>query len=297
MLDVQCLVKSLHSGLRRGKILQEHSPDGPPDPSKPFSARTVLAARSSPRFLCGLVVKDAGCGAGVDDVVDDGGGEFGVALDGEDVGEWAGRGGERVGFEKGVDGVARGGEQEGASRREGGHVVFVHLLDVHFIPTALALYVACPPVPPLVCQLASVDANFPAVVSGDALAAQGDGEDLVAETDADEFEVLVRGRGGEGADKVDEGGDEGVGCVVCGVFGAGEHDTVICVGCGVLQSLGRGVRFLVDDVVGVDDEAGAAGDGGVGVGGEGVCEPFGVDGMVCGVSGGGGGGTYSCRTL
>lgn len=93
-----------------------------------------------------------------------------------------------------------------------------HLLDVHFIPTALALYVACPPVPPLVCQLASVDANFPAVVSGDALAAQGDGEDLVAETDADEFEVLVRGRGGEGADKVDEGGDEGVGCVVCGVF-------------------------------------------------------------------------------
>lgn len=53
----------------------------------------------------------------------------------------------------------------------------------------------------------------------------------------------------------------------------------------------------MDDVVGVDDEAGAAGDGGVGVGGEGVCEPFGVDGMVCGVSGGGGGGTYSCRTL
>lgn len=125
MLDVQCLVKSLHSGLRRGKILQEHSPDGPSNPSKPFSARAVLAARSSPRFLCGLVVKDAGCGAGVDDVVDDGGGEFGVALDGEDVGEWAGRGGERVGFEKGVDGVARGGEQEGASRREGGHVVFV----------------------------------------------------------------------------------------------------------------------------------------------------------------------------
>lgn len=82
-----------------------------------------------------------------------------------------------------------------------------------------------------------------------------------------------------------------------GRTGAGEHDTVICVGCGVLQSLGRGVRFLVDDVVGVDDEAGAAGDGGVGVGGEGVCEPFGVDGMVCGVSGGGGGGTYSCRTL
>lgn len=125
MLDVQCLVKSLHSGLRRGKILQEHSPDGPPNPSKPFSARTVLAARSSPRFLCGWVVKHPGCGAGVDDVVDDGGGEFGVALDGEDVGEWAGRGGERVGFEKGVDGVTRGGEQEGASRREGGHVVFV----------------------------------------------------------------------------------------------------------------------------------------------------------------------------
>lgn len=58
-------------------------------------------------------------------MVDDGGGEFGVALDGEDLGEWAGRGGERVGFVKGVDGVARGGEEEGASGGEGGYVVSV----------------------------------------------------------------------------------------------------------------------------------------------------------------------------
>lgn len=218
-------------------------------------------------------------------MVDDGGGEFGVALDGEDLGEWAGRGGERVGFVKGVDGVARGGEEEGASGGEGGYVVSVHLLEVDFIPAALPLYIAGPPVPPFLCQLTSVDANFPAIVPGDALAAQSDGEDLVAETDADEFEVLVRGRGGEGADELDERRDKGVGCVVRGMFGPGEHDTVVCVGCTVLQSLGGGVLFLIDDVVGVDLEAGAAGYGGVGVCGEGVGEPLCVYGMVCGVSG------------
>lgn len=99
------------------------------------------------------------------------------------------------------------------------------MLEVDFIPAALPLYIAGPPVPPFLCQLTSVDANFPAIVPGDALAAQSDGEDLVAETDADEFEVLVRGGGGEGADELDERRDKGVGCVVRGVFCAGQHDT------------------------------------------------------------------------
>lgn len=67
-----------------------------------------------------------------------------------------------------------------------------------------------------------------------------------------------------------------------GRTGPGEHDTVVCVGCTVLESLGRWVLFLVDDVVGVDDEVGVLGDGGVGVCGERVCEPFGVYGVVCG---------------
>lgn len=82
-----------------------------------------------------------------------------------------------------------------------------------------------------------------------------------------------------------------------GHTGPGEHDTVVCVGCTVLQSLGGGVLFLIDNVVGVDLEAGAAGYGGVGVCGEGVGEPLCVYGMVCGVSGGRERGTYSCRTL
>lgn len=47
----------------------------------------------------------------------------------------------------------------------------------------------------------------------------------MAETDADEFEVLVRGLGGEGADELDERWDKGVGCVVRGMFCAGQHDT------------------------------------------------------------------------
>lgn len=37
----------------------------------------------------------------------------------------------------------------------------------------------------------------------------------------------------------------------------------------------------MDDVVGVDDELGVLGDGGVWVCGERVCEPFGVYGVVC----------------
>lgn len=118
-------VHSISLTIRRGKVLQEYSPDRPANPSKPFSTSPILPAGSSPRLFCSLLVKHAGGGAGVDDMVDDGGGEFGVALDGEDLGEWAGRGGERVGFVKGVDGVARGGEEEGASGGEGGYVVSV----------------------------------------------------------------------------------------------------------------------------------------------------------------------------
>lgn len=66
-----------------------------------------------------------------------------------------------------------------------------------------------------------------------------------------------------------------------GHTGPGEHDTVVCVGCTVLESLERWVLFLVNDVVGIDNEVGALGDGGVGVCGERVCEPFGVYGVVC----------------
>lgn len=86
--------------LGRGKILQEYSPDGPADPSKPFTARPMLPASSSPGLFGGGFVENAGCVAGVDDVVDDGGCEFGMALDGEDLGEWVGRGGLGVGFEE-----------------------------------------------------------------------------------------------------------------------------------------------------------------------------------------------------
>lgn len=203
-----------------------------------------------------------------------------------------------------MDGVARGGEEKGASGGNGRHVVFVHLLEVDFMRAALALDVACPPIPPLVCQVAAVDANLPPVLSLDTFPAQSDGDDLVAETDADEFEVLVCGRGGEGADELDKRGDKGVGGIVRGVFGPGEHDTVVCVGSTVLESLKRWVLFLVDDVVGVDDEVGVLGDGGVGVCGERVCEPFGVYGVVCGcrscglsVGGDKRGETYSCQTL
>lgn len=84
----------------RGKILQEHSPDGPTDPSKPFTTCPMLPASSPPGLFGSRLVEYAGCVAGVDDVVDDGGGEFGMALDGEDLGEWVGRGGLRVGFEE-----------------------------------------------------------------------------------------------------------------------------------------------------------------------------------------------------
>lgn len=93
-----------------------------------------------------------------------------------------------------------------------------HLLEVDFMRTALALDVACPPIPSFVCQVAAVNANLPPVLSLDTFSAQSDGDDLVAETDADEFEVLVRGRGGEGADELDERGDKGVGGIIRGVF-------------------------------------------------------------------------------
>lgn len=93
-----------------------------------------------------------------------------------------------------------------------------HLLEVDFMRAALALDVACPPIPPLVCQVAAVDTNLPPVLSLDTFPAQSDGDDLVAETDADEFEVLVCGRGGEGADELDKRGDKGVGGIVRGVF-------------------------------------------------------------------------------
>lgn len=93
-----------------------------------------------------------------------------------------------------------------------------HLLEVDFMRTALALDVACPPIPPFVCQVTAVNANLPPVLSLDTFSAQSDGDDLVAEADADEFEVLVRGRGGEGADELDERGDKGVGGIVRGVF-------------------------------------------------------------------------------
>lgn len=84
--------------------------------------------------------------------------------------------------------------------------------------TALALDVARPPVPPFVCQVTAVNANLPPVLALDTFSAQSDGDDLVAETDADEFEVLVGGRGGEGADELDKRGDKRVGGIVRGVF-------------------------------------------------------------------------------
>lgn len=93
-----------------------------------------------------------------------------------------------------------------------------HLLEVDFMRTALALDVACPPIPPLVCQVTAVDANLPPVLALDTCSAQSDGDDLVAETDADEFEVLVRGRGGEGAHELDKRGDKRVGGIVRGVL-------------------------------------------------------------------------------
>lgn len=93
-----------------------------------------------------------------------------------------------------------------------------HLLEVDFMRTALALDVARPPVPPFVCQVTAVNANLPPVLALDTFSAQSDGDDLVAETDADEFEVLVGGRGGEGADELDKRGDKRVGGIVRGVF-------------------------------------------------------------------------------
>lgn len=80
--------------------MQEYSPDGPADPSEPFTTCPMLPASSSPGLFGGGLVEYARSVAGVDDMIDDGGCEFGMALDSEDLGEWVGRGGFGVGFEE-----------------------------------------------------------------------------------------------------------------------------------------------------------------------------------------------------